>query len=231
MGSRYFTPAMFRFLRELAANNEKEWWEENKDRYVSVIREPALDFIATLGARLTEISPHLTADPRANGGSLMRPYRDMRFAKGEPYKENVGIQFRHEAGADVHAPGFYVHIEPGQSFAGAGIWRPRSSVAGRIRTAIHADPVGWREAAHTPRFTDIWNLAEGEETRLKRVPTELRDGDHPYPEDLRLKTFTAGSRLTQRLVTSSELVDELVDRFERAAPYTRFLCNAIGVSF
>ncbi|HUG32153.1 MAG TPA: TIGR02453 family protein [Acidimicrobiia bacterium] len=231
MGSRYFTPATFRFLRELAANNEKTWWEENKDRYVSVIREPALAFIADLGARLTEISPHLTADTRANGGSLMRPYRDMRFAKGAPYKENVGIQFRHEAGADIHAPGFYVHIEPGQSFAGAGIWRPPSGLAGRIRMAIHDDPAGWRKAARTALFTDTWNLAEGEETRLKRIPSELRGGDHPFPEDLRLKSFTAGSRLTQRLVTSAGLVDELADRFERAAPYTRFLCNAIGVSF
>lgn len=231
MGSSHFTPAMFQFLRELATNNEKTWWEENKDRYVSVIRSPALDFIADFGERLTEISPHFDADTRGNGGSLMRPYRDMRFAKGAPYKTNVGIQFRHVAGADVHAPGFYLHIEPGQSFAGVGIWRPEPSLAGRIRKAIHDDPVAWRKAAHTRRFTETWNLAEGEETRLKRVPPELRDGDHPFPEDLRLRSFSAGSRLTQRLVTSAELVDELADRFGRAAPYARFLCTAIGLTF
>lgn len=230
MSPRYFTPAVFAFLRELAENNEKTWWEENKQRYIGTIREPAFDFIADFGDRLERISPHFTADTRTNGGSLMRPYRDMRFSNGVPYKNNVGIQFRHESGKDVHAPGFYLHLEPGRCFAGVGLWRPEAGVARTIRQAINDDPEGWRNAAHSGNFTDIWEIGSLEDGRLKRIPKEL-DPDHPFPDDLRLRSFTAGNRLTQKLVTSTGFADELFARFDEAGPYTRFLCNAIGMPF
>jgi uncharacterized protein (TIGR02453 family) len=229
--SRYFTPAAFRFLRELEANNNKEWWEANLTRYIEVIREPAFDFIAEFGEKLDEISPHFTADTRSNGGSLMRPYRDMRFVRdGKPYKTNVGIHFRHELSKDVHAPGFYLHIEPGENFAGAGLWHPETAVARRIRQAINDDPRGWKTAAHSKRFTDVWNVAGHADDRLKRIPKEL-DSAHPFPDDLRLKSFSAGTRLTQKTVTSPTLTDDLLDMFKMAGPYNRFLCDAIGVPY
>lgn len=230
MSTRYFTPAVFGFLRELAANNHKTWWNDNKQRYIETIREPALDFIADFGARLEKISPHFTADTRINGGSLMRPYRDMRFSNGVPYKTNVGIQFRHESGKDVHAPGFYVHLEPSESFGGVGLWRPETKVAKAIRQAINDDPGEWRKAAHSERFTGIWRIGGHDEDRLKRIPKEL-DRDHPFPDDLRLRSFTAGTRLSQRLVTSSSFGDELLGMFDDAGRYTRFLCQAIGVPY
>lgn len=230
MPTRYFGRAVFEFLRELDANNHKQWWEDNKQRYIEVIREPALDFIVEFGERLGEISPHFTADTRVNGGSLMRPYRDMRFSGGVPYKTNVGIQFRHQSGKDVHAPGFYLHIEPGQSFAGVGLWHPETAVARAIRQAISDDPDGWGEAAHSRSFTNTWALAQHDDDRLKRVPKEL-DPDHPYPDDLRLRSFSAGARLTQAAVISQDFSDGLLKSFMSAAPYTRFLCEAIGVPF
>lgn len=231
MGTRYFTPALFAFLRELEENNEKTWWEKNKDRYIETVREPALDFIADFGERLGEISSHFTADTRTNGGSLMRPYRDVRFSKDKtPYKTNVGIQFRHEMGKDVHAPGFYVHLEPAQNFTGVGMWHPETKVARTIRQAINDDPRGWAEVAHTSEFSDEWSLGDHDEDRLKRVPSDL-DAAHPHSDDLRLKSFIAGARITQKTVTSSSFSDELLALFRRAAPFTRFLCEAIEVPF
>lgn len=229
--TRYFTPAVFKFLRELEANNNKEWWEDNKTRYVETIREPARDFIADFGERLRAISPHFVADTRANGGSLMRPYRDMRFAKDRPpYKTNVGIQFRHEMGKDVHAPGFYVHLEPGENFLGAGLWHPETKVARDIRQAISDNPDDWARAAHSKAFEQTWSIGDHDDARLKRVPKEL-DAEHPYPDDLRLKSFTAGTRIAQKTITSGAFAGDLLQRFETAAPYTRFLCDAIGVPF
>jgi uncharacterized protein (TIGR02453 family) len=231
MGTRYFTPAAFGFLRELAANNDRAWWERNKDRYVATIREPALDFIADFGAWLQHVAPYLSADTRVNGGSLMRPHRDMRFAPGAPFKTNVGIHFRHAAGKDVHAPGLYLHLEPGRSFAGVGLWRPEAAVAKRIRQAIHDNPNGWGEAAHRSAFTDVWSPAGLENNRLRRVPRELAGSDHPHPDDLRLRSFIFDTSLTQKLITSGDFADELLTRFEVALPYMRFLCGATGVRF
>lgn len=231
MGTRYFYPAVFTFLRELEANNEKQWWEANKTRYIDTIREPARDFIADFGDRLKTISPHFTADPRTNGGSLMRPYRDVRFSKDKtPYKTNVGIQFRHERGKDIHAPGFYVHLEPGQSFTGVGMWHPEAQVARTLRHAISDDPKSWAKAAHSAEFERSWSLGDHEEDRLKRVPKEL-DQDHPYPDDLRLKTSIAGARLTQKTVTSAGFSDDLYTMFEQTAPFAKFLCDTLEVAF
>lgn len=231
MASRYFTAEVFRFLRDLEANNEKAWWESNKDRYLEVIREPALEFVNDFGPHLEKISTHFLADSRTNGGSLMRPYRDMRFSRDKtPYKTNVGIQFRHEQGKDVHAPGFYLHLEPRACFAGVGLWRPEAKVARQIRQAINDDPLGWKRAAKGKPFTSTWSVTQDEEDYLKRVPKEL-DPDHPFPKDLRLRSFIASSSLTQAQVTSSGFADDLAGRFGQGGPFTEFLCRAIEVPF
>jgi len=226
-----FTKSLYIFLRELEQNNERAWWEENKQRYINTIREPALEFIEGFGSRLAGISPHFVADPRTVGGSLMRPYRDVRFSKDKtPYKTNVGIQFRHVMGKDVHAPGFYLHLEPRSSYAGVGIWRPDAATARRVRQAIHDDPAAWRRAAKGKAFADVWQTEREEETMLKRVPREL-DPDHPHADDLRLRSFVASARLSQADVTSEGFDANLAAMYRRASAYTRFVCEATGAPF
>ena len=108
-GKTSFDKALFDFLRELADNNDREWFADNKARYVAEVRDPMLDFIADFGPDLHKISARYVADPRANGGSLFRIHRDVRFAKDKrPYKTNAGAHFRHEAARNAHAPGFYL---------------------------------------------------------------------------------------------------------------------------
>ena len=227
----HFTAATFRFLRELEENNDRAWWEQNKERYAEDVRDPALAFIADFAGGLATISPHFVADARSSGGSLMRPYRDIRFSADKtPYKTNVGIQFRHEAGKDVHAPGFYVHLEPSRCFAGAGLWSPETQVAAAIRRAIDEDPSGWGKAAHGAKFERTWSLGDHEEDRLRRIPSGLK-ADHSYVDDLRLKSFVAGRRLTQREVTSADFTVSMVKSFKEAGPLVRFLCRAIGLPY
>jgi uncharacterized protein (TIGR02453 family) len=231
MRSSYFSTGVFTFLRELTANNNREWWEENKDRYVRLIREPAKEFIADFEPRLHAISDHFVADTRTSGGSLMRPYRDTRFSKDKtPYKTNVGIQFRHQAGKDVHAPGFYVHIAPRDCWAGVGMWRPEPKVARKIREAIHDHPDDWKKATRYKAFTNVWTIEPDEEELLKRVPREF-DPEFVYADDLRLKTFTAGHKMTQKTVTSPDFDDIVGTAFRAAGDYTGFLCSAIGLPY
>jgi uncharacterized protein (TIGR02453 family) len=230
MGNRYFRPAMYQFLKELEANNEKRWWEENRDRYMGLIRDPALEFISDFSDRLTGFSPHFVADAKTVGGSLMRPYRDMRFSPDKtPYKTNVGIQFRHESGKDVHAPGVYVHIEPAANFAGVGLWSPETKVAHVIRRKIDSDPEGWGKAVHSKPFTNGWSLSHPAES-LKRVPAQY-DADHPYADDLRLKSFIASQPLAQKVITSSTFADALAAEIDKTRPFVAFLCKAVGLPF
>ena len=229
--SAHFSPELFKFLRQLKKNNRREWFDKNKSRYLEQVRDPMLQFIEDYAPRLHSISPYLVADPRPVGGSMFRIYRDVRFSKDKtPYKTNVGIQFRHEQGKDIHAPGFYLHIEPRACFTGVGLWTPETQVARAIRQAIHDKPTEWKRAAKAKSFTGTWSIEPHAEDMLKRVPKEFDEGA-PYPDDLRLKSFMAGSSLSQGFVTSAEFDTELATMFRKASNFTEFLCDAIGVPF
>lgn len=220
---RSFSPALFAFLRELREHNEREWFTANKRRYEEHVREPAFAFISAFAPLLARISPHFVADSRPAGGSLFRIYRDTRFSRDKtPYKTHTGIHFRHEQAKDVHAPGFYLHLEPGAVFAGTGIWRPEGATLGRIRDAIAGRPDEWLRAV------DGIKLAEAE--TLKRAPAGY-DADHPLIDDLKRKGFVAVVELDEATVTSPGFAEELADRFQTSAPLMRFLCDAVEVPF
>ncbi len=228
MATSYFTPRLFNFLKELEQNNNREWFKANQDRFEEDVREPALDFINDFAAPLEKISPHFMADTRKAGGSLFRIQRDTRFSKDKtPYKQNTGMQFRHERGKDAHAPGFYLHLQPGECFMGVGLWRPETKVAYQIRDHIAAEPAAWKRATRGKRFTDVFSLGGDS---LKRPPRGY-DEDHPLIEDLKRKDFIASTRLTQKVITSTDLMNTFTDHSKRAAPFMRFLCEAVGVPF
>ena len=228
MTKRYFTPKLFAFLNDLAENNDRDWFKAHQDLYEQYVREPALEFINDFADPLKKISPHFAVDSRTVGGSLFRIQRDTRFSKDKtPYKLNTGMQFRHIAGKDADAPGFYVNLQPGECFVGVGLWRPETKVAYAIREAIAEDPARWKRASRGKRFTDV--LEVGGES-LKRPPRGF-DEDHPLIDDLKLKDFIASKRITQKLVTSDRFMDDFADTCKRSAPFMKFLCEATGVPF
>ena len=224
MATRYFTPATFRFLKDLKENNNRPWFQENKDRYEKELKEPALRFIEGFEGHLAKISPHIHAGPR----SFFRIYRDTRFSKDKsPYKTYAGIQFRHEAGKDVHAPGFYLHIEPGQSGVGCGMWHPDSKSLLKVRESIVDEPAKWKRAKGAKRFKETFELAGDS---LKTAPRGF-DKEHPLIEDLRRKDFIGWTSLSQKAVTSPDFLAEFTSICRAAAPFQRWLCEAIGVAF
>jgi len=228
MVTRYFTPELFRFLRDLLANNNREWFKAHQDEYEGLVREPALDFITDMGDRLQEISPHFVADSRKVGGSLFRIQRDTRFAKDKtPYKSNTGLQFRHESAGDAHAPGFYLHLEPGNCFMGSGLWRPETKVAYEIRERIDEDQIGWTKATRSKKFKTTFDLVGDSLAR----PPRGYDADHRLIDDLKRKDFIASTKLTQKRVTSTGIADDFIDLCRTSAPLMRFLCEAVGLPF
>ena len=223
-----FRPALFTFLRDLTANNNRDWFEANRARYEKHLLHPAQQFITDLAPRLRKISRNFRADPRPGKGTLFRIYRDVRFSKDKsPYKTWIGIQFRHESAKDAHAPGFYLHLEPGHVMAGAGIWHPDTKTTNRIRDAIVADAAGWKRASRGTRFTADFHLGGDS---LKRPPRGY-DPEHPLIEDLQRKDFFGVGTLTQKTATSPGFLDEYERLCRTGAPLMRFLCKAVGVEF
>lgn len=228
MARRYFTPHTMTFLRKLANNNERDWFERNKQIYEEVVRQPALQFITDMADDLAMLSPHFLAQPKKVGGSLMRIYRDVRFARDKrPYKTNIGIQFRHELGRDVHAPGFYVHIEPGECFVGVGIWRPEPVALGKVRDAIAEQGKKWLAVVNDKTFHKRYRLS-GE--ALSRPPRGYAK-DHPLIEDIRRKDFIAISGLEQATVLSPRLQQQVLARFKAAEGFMQFLCRALDLLY
>ena len=226
--STHFTPALFEFLSELADNNNREWFQDNKARYERDVRDALVQFVADFGEKLREISPHMVADPRLSGGSVFRIYRDVRFSKDKsPYKANAGVHFRHEVGREVHGPGLYLHLQPGFLFAGAGIWRPNSAAVGKIRGSIVANPDRWKSIINNEEFISIYEL-EGES--LKRPPRGI-DPDHPLIDQLKLKSFVATANFTEEDACSPDFIDVYANACEIASPFTGFLTTAVGLDW
>ncbi|VAW46188.1 FIG01058191: hypothetical protein [hydrothermal vent metagenome] len=243
MSNRYFTPKTFTFLSRLARNNNRDWFHENKPAYEATIRTPALNFITDFSDELMNISSHFTALPKKVGGSLIRVNRDLRFGKDKrPYKTNIGIQFRHEAGKDIHAPGFYVHIENGACFIGVGIWRPDSKTLGKIRDRMVEKPEDWsaliggeqgelsllnRESPGAEIFNSPFKL-EGDS--LITAPRGYAK-DHPLIEDLRRKDFIAIAHVSDEFMCSKNLTSQVAQYFSNTSAFMQFLCKAQGVRF
>ncbi|MCU7846301.1 MAG: DUF2461 domain-containing protein [Candidatus Thiodiazotropha sp. (ex Monitilora ramsayi)] len=223
-----FPPQSLTFLSDLSSNNRRDWFLDNKDRYEDHVRLPALAFIEEMSPKLASISDQFNAIAKKTGGSLMRVYRDTRFSKDKtPYKTNIGIQFRHILGKDVHAPGFYVHIEPGECFIGAGIWHPESKTLAKIRDFITDNPSAWEKAlAHKPFHKQFQLVGDS----LKRPPKGY-SADHPLIEDLKRKDFIALKSFDCNKIESARFTDFVSKSFIDTTPLMRYLCTAVEVNF
>lgn len=226
--NRYFSSDTLAFLRKLARHNQRDWFETHKSEYEELVRAPALQFITDVADDLAVISPHFLAQAKKVGGSLMRVQRDVRFSKDkQPYKTNIGIQFRHEQGKDVHAPGFYVHIAPNDCFVGVGLWRPDAPALGKIRDAIRDTPDKWRIAQSDKTYHKYYTVSGESLTR----PPRGYDVNHPFIDDIKRKDFIAVSAMGDDAVISPQFKKQVLARFRAADAYMQFLCNALTLRY
>jgi uncharacterized protein (TIGR02453 family) len=191
------------------------------------VREPLLAFTESVQEPLARISPSILASAKKQGGSLFRIHRDVRFSRDKsPYKEWAALQFRHEAARDVHAPGYYLHFEPGNSLAAAGIWRPAREELNRVREAMVDEPGHW-EKMKARVVDDGWEFG-GES--LKRVPRGY-EADHPLATDLKRKDYIVSIPLTEDEVCRPDFRDRYIELARSAAPLPEYLCGALGLAW
>jgi len=146
----YFTKGTLGFLTELRAHNSRDWFQANKDKFESQVRDPFLRLIADLAPGLKKIAPGFIVDPSANGGSMMRIYRDIRISKDKsPYKPYAAAHFWHANGKDGAAPAYFLHLEPGNSVIGGVVEVSTSWNGERQRRPIGAN-LGMEPRARGP---------------------------------------------------------------------------------
>jgi len=217
-----------RFLRDLAGNNDREWFQASKARFQESVQEPMHAFIEAIEPRLKAISPHLTAVAKKVGGSMKRLNRDVRFSKDKsPYATEVGVRFLHEDGSKAPV-GCYLSVGADQVVLGAGYWQPEPPALARIRDAIVADPKRWQRARSDTAFRKTWGDLAGES--LKRPPRGY-DADHPCVEDLKRKDFVAFRTMPAKAIEERAFLGEAAKSYAASKPLLAFLCEALGMRF
>lgn len=216
-------PETLVFITDVAQNNNREWFAENKNRYETA-KADVLTFIDQLIPKLAAIDPEFSIDTPAKK-CLLRIYRDVRFSKNkDPYKNNFGISFNIK-GSDIHGPGYYLHIQPGECFLGAGFWMPEAPVLKSVREEIDYNTSEFLSIIEAKSFKNIFSLSE--EDKLKKAPKGY-ETDHPQIELLKLKSFIAICPLKDDEFLKPEIVDKLKTAFESVYPFILFLRNTVA---
>jgi uncharacterized protein (TIGR02453 family) len=227
--SAYFSDASLGFLTRLAAHNNKTWFNEHKREYEQVLRLPFQQLIADLQPDIEAISPHFRADPRTVGGSLYRIQRDARYSHDKsPYKTWQGARFYHERRRLQIVPLFYLHLQPGGCFLGAGLWHPEPESMRKVRQFIFDNPASWKAAAHSKAITSRFELDPNE--KLVRAPRGY-PAEHELIEDLKHRNWVYWRSLDDSDITSASLRATLVKDYTTLAPFVDYLCAALDLEF
>jgi len=205
----------FAFLKAIKKNNNREWFTENKPKYV-IAQDNAKAFAA-------ELVEQMQKHDNIEGAKVFRIYRDVRFSKDKtPYKQSVGIGFKRATAA--LRGGMYLNIEPGNTFAGGGFWGPSTPDLKRIRQelAVNADEL--RNIVADSTFKKYFGALKGE--ALKTAPRGY-EKDHPNVELLRMKQFLATRTFTDKEAMSANFLEEVNQTFIAMRPFFDFMSDVL----
>lgn len=224
-----FRPEAIDFLVELAQNNDRSWFQPRKAEYEALIKEPMEAFVAALAEAFARHHLPLQADPKR---SIFRIYRDTRFARDKsPYKTHVGASFPWVESGDPdgpmshseHANGAYFHLQPGQHYAGGGLWMASTDRLSTFRRLLLDDETRVRAALEDPAFLAEFGPVASHES-LKRVPPGFPP-DHPLADLARYKDIVFGRHLSDEEVYAEDLPDRLARAYATAVPVFRILSS------
>jgi len=204
-------PSTLQFLKDLSANNNREWFQANKALYEAALANMK-EFAQAVENALGETDLLETA-------ALFRIYRDVRFSKDKsPYKNNFGLGL--SRATKRLRGGYYLQVEPGASFVGGGFWQPNAEDLKRIRAEFAMDDEPIREIMADARFRQYFGTLQGEE--LKTAPIGF-DKNHPAIDLLRKKGFVVRRNFTDEQVTSDQFLQEVKQSFQAMRPYFDYM--------
>jgi uncharacterized protein (TIGR02453 family) len=228
-----FRPQAVQFLRRLARNNRREWFEANRAAYETEVRNPMRALVEEMDVRLARFAPELGGDPRR---SVFRIHRDVRFSKDKsPYKTNAACRFfhldaGHGVGQDAEGAGAGLYFQlghgPGETFVAAGIWMPPAPTVAKLRAALADEVEGFEAIVLAPAFKRRFGAMETS-AMLTRMPKGYAE-DHPAARWLRYKSFTVWREYSEREALGPKLPAVLERDFRALTPFVRWLNGALG---
>ena len=211
------------FLRRLKKNNRRPWFDAHRQEYEELVKAPMQSFVSSLRPHFERFAPEYELNPKR---AIFRIYRDTRFSNDKtPYKTHIAAHFvLRGAPKGFLGSGYYLHVEPGEAFAGAGIYMPESDQLKRIRAAIDREQNEFLAIIHDRSFKKMFGRLEG--NTLQRMPKGYSD-DHPMGEWLRLKQFFVGVSMPDEKALRTAFIMDVAAICERATPLVRFLNDAV----
>ncbi len=216
---------VFKFLEELKVNNNKEWFEENRDRYLET-KKTFLEFTELLINEVNRFDKSIGfPDPKK---CMFRIFRDVRFSKDKtPYKSHYGSYIALE-GRKSTTPGYYFHFEPNNTFIGGGIFAPPKEILKSIRTEIFNNPDEFIDLLNKPSFKSVYpELWEGD--MLKTCPRDFPK-DFEHVNLLRYKSYTVLKTMTDKEASDAKLFDNIVESFEACYDFNKYLTSVVKKS-
>lgn len=205
------------FLKDLNKNNNREWFSENKDRYLAAQANVA-EFVELLIEETGKFDAEIQKLDAKR--AMFRIYRDTRFSLDKtPYKTNFGASLGMGKGNRIS--GYYLHIEPQKSFLAGGVYHPESAVLKQIRAEIAANQEEFLAILNQNEFRNNFRGLSVED-KLKRVPAGY-DKDHPMAEFLKLKSFNVIHPISDEALMSETAASDFTKVFKSIKPLNDFL--------
>jgi uncharacterized protein (TIGR02453 family) len=211
------------FFKKLKRNNNREWFIAHKEEFETFVKLPMYSLIESLKPHFSRFAPEFDCSPKR---AMFRIYRDIRFSNDKtPYKTHVAAQFSIRGDPrGVSGPGYYVHIEPGEIFVGAGCYMPDSDQLRKIRRAIDQQRKEFLAIIGDKSFKKRFGQLDGD--RSKRIPQGFDAGD-PMAEWLKLKQFLVSVTLPESKCERKAFVGDVAAIFEEASPLVNFIVNGL----
>ena len=206
---------VFSFLTELTENNNRDWFEKNKIRFKNHEFE--------MKRFLSEVNSRLNQHDNIEKAKIFRIYRDLRFSRTKtPYKTHFGMTL-HRQKPNLRG-GYYIHIEPNNSFLGVGFWGPNPPDLFRIRKELEFNSIELRKIINEKNFKKKWGLLVGEE--LKTSPKGFTF-DHPNIDLIRKKQYIFVKKITNEEVVSTKFHSIIENHFRAIRPFFDFMSNVL----
>ncbi len=203
------------FFTEIVKNNNKPWFEKNRTKYEKA-KENFLEFMEELLVPIRKIEPIFEKDLKKYASRI---YRDVRFSKDKsPYKNNISGLV--ERAPDYKKCPLYIHIQPGESFIGGGVWQPEPSLLQKIRQEIDYNSSEFNSIINKKSFVNLFGKLSGDS--LVRPPKGY-EADNPNIELLKLKQYIITKKFDDNMVCSKEFVKEICKCYKEALPFFNFL--------
>ena len=210
------------FLSTLEINNNREWFNENKQLYL----EAKANVENVVNEVISEVAEFDSSVERLEAKNcIFRIYKDTRFSEDKtPYKTNLGASLVEKGPKTLNHAGYYIHFEPGKSFLAGGVYMTEPKNLKAIRETISSDGDAFLKILNKKSFKDVLEL---QGTKLVKVPQGF-DKEDPMGDYLKFKQFTVFHPLSDADVLDKDFVKNTVKVLKEIYPFNRFLNEAIG---